>query len=247
MNHWWHVPLYVSARGLTHLRHPVPATECFEIEFDFVDHELRSCAPATAQRSPFAAASRRPSPTSTPRFMAAPHAARRRRSRIWTMPSEVADPIPFDLDTRARLLRPETRQRFWRVLVQADQVLQEFRGRLHRQDQPGAFLLGQLRPGGDALLRPPRAASAPGADAITREAYSHEVISVGFWPGDGDPGEAAFYCLRRARARRIWGGEVRPAAAFFDTRVGEFLLKYDDVRAGRSPRGRRVSLNMMCG
>ncbi len=157
LNHWWQVPLYVTARGLT--TSPIPYGDVsFEISFDFLDHQLR------IQTSDGAVRTLALAPRSVADFYREFMAALRALGleiKIWTMPVEVLDPIPFDQDDKHHSYVPEQAQRFWRILKQADRVLQQFRCGFTRQMQPGAFFLGQLRPGGHALLRPDGAA-APG-------------------------------------------------------------------------------------
>jgi hypothetical protein len=150
------------------------------------------------------------------------------------MPVELKDPIRFDLDTVHASYDPEYAHRFWRVLVSADQVFQSFSSNFLGKISPvhffwGSFDLAVTRFSGR------RAPEREGADAITREAYSHEVISAGFWPGNGGYGEAAFYCYAAPSPAGLSEAKVQPPAAYFDTTMGEFLLRYKDVRKDPNP------------
>src|ERR1700723_1780132 len=155
-------------------------------------------------------------------------------ARIHPMPVEIKDPIRFDLDTKHASYDPEYAHRFWRVLVNVDQIFQKFSSGFIGKISPvhffwGSFDLAVTRFSGK------RAPERPGADAITREAYSHEVSSVGFWPGGGDVKEAAFYSYMAPEPQGFKGARVQPDAAFYSKQVNEFLLMYDDVRKSESP------------
>ena len=198
VNHWWNVPLYVSARGLTTTAMPYEE-RFFEMEFDFIDHNLviKCSDGATATRGAGAEVCCDVLP-----------ARRWRRCtgsdievQIWKMPVEIPDPIPFDQDEQHASYDREYVERFWRVLRSSERVLQEFRSRFIGKCSPvhffwGSFDLAVTRFSGRPA--PPR----PDADVITREAYSHEVISHGWWPGQGPLGQAGILFLHRARARR---------------------------------------------
>ena len=150
------------------------------------------------------------------------------------MPVEIKDPIRFDLDTKHASYDPEYAHRFWRVLASVDQIFQKFSSGFTGKISPvhffwGSFDLAVTRFSGK------RAPERPGADAVTREAYSDEVISAGFWPGNGGYGEAAFYCYAAPSPDDLVNAKVEPAAAYFDTKMGEFLLRYNDARKQASP------------
>jgi Family of unknown function (DUF5996) len=155
-------------------------------------------------------------------------------ARIHPMPVEIKDPIRFDLDTKHASYDPEYAHRFWRVLASVDQIFQKFSSGFIGKISPvhffwGSFDLAVTRFSGK------RAPERPGADAVTREAYSDEVISAGFWPGNGGYGEAAFYCYAAPSPADLANAKVEPAAAYFDTKMGEFLLRYNDARKQPSP------------
>jgi hypothetical protein len=150
------------------------------------------------------------------------------------MPVEVPDPIPFDEDRVHASYDPDAAHRFWKILLSVQCVFEEFRSRFIGKCSPihffwGSFDLAVTRFSG--RLAPER----PGADRITREAYSHEVSSVGFWPGSGAIADPAFYSYSSPEPQGFRDWPVRPAAAKYDAQVGEFILMYDDVRNSSSP------------
>lgn len=231
VNHQWHVTLYVTARGLT--TSPIPhGTRIFEMVFDFLDHRLRIRTSDGDTR----ALTLQPQSVSTfyHRVMALldelelPVTINRR-------PNEVPEAVPFDEDDVHRAYDPDYAQRFWRALVQADRVFKVFRGRFTGKCSPvhffwGSFDLAVSRFNGS------RAPQRPDADAITREAYSHEVISAGFWPGGAGVEGPAFYSYTVPEPPGYSAAAVRPAAAFYHSELREFLLMYDEVRGAESPR-----------
>ena len=150
------------------------------------------------------------------------------------MPVEVPNPIPFDQDTVHAAYDPAMAEKFWRILLSIDAVFQDFRSEFIGKSSPvhffwGSFDLAVTRFSGR------KAPERPGADAITREAYSHEVSSVGFWPGGGNVPGAAFYSYAAPSPSGFAEARVRPETAKWDTGLGEFLLMYDDVRTSASP------------
>jgi Family of unknown function (DUF5996) len=150
------------------------------------------------------------------------------------MPVELKDPTRFDLDTVHASYDPDAAHRFWRVLISADQIFQSFSSNFLGKISPvhffwGSFDLAVTRFSGR------RAPERPGADVLTREAYSHEVISAGFWPGNGGYGEAAFYCYAAPSPAGLSDVKPEPPVAYFDANLGEFLLRYSDVRQQPSP------------
>jgi hypothetical protein len=230
LNHWWNVPLYVTARGLTTSAMPY-GDRSFKLQFDFIDHRLvlemsdgSSRAIALAPRS-VADFYRE--------FMAMLHAAGT-EVKIWKMPVEIPDPIPFDQDRTHASYDPECVQRFWRILVSIDGVLNEFRSRFIGKSSPvhffwGSFDLAVSRFSGR------RAPERANADRITREAYSHEVSSVGWWPGGGEITAPAFYSYTSPEPEGFKTYRARPAQAYYHSHLGEFILMYDDVRLAPSP------------
>jgi hypothetical protein len=231
INHWWGVPLYVNALGLTTSAIPY-AGGSFEVQFDFIHHQL---VIRTSNDAILAL-------TLTPRsvadfyrdFMAA-LASLGIAVKIWKMPVEIPDPIPFDQDTKHAAYDPEYANRFWRILVSCDEVFKEFRAAFIGKASPihffwGSFDLAATRFSGR------RAPAREGADSVTREAYSHEVISAGFWPGGGDVKGPAFYAYAAPEPAGFAQRLVRPAEAFYHPQLKEFILMYDDVRRAPSPR-----------
>jgi hypothetical protein len=231
MNHWWEVALYVNARGLT--TSPIPYGQCmFEIQFDFIEHKL------TIQTDHQANRTLELKPRSVADFYREFMSALDELGihvKIWKMPVEIANPIPFDQDTQHASYDPNFANRFWRILVASDAVLKEFRAEFIGKSSPvhffwGSFDLAVTRFSGR------RAPERPGVDPITREAYSHEVISCGFWPGGGDVKEAAYYAYAAPEPESFSRREVRPPEAYYDTQMKEFLLPYKAVRIANSPR-----------
>ena len=158
--------------------------------------------------------------------------------RIWTTPVEIADPIPFEQDRQHGAYDPDYANRFWRVLVQADRVLTAFRARFIGKASPvhffwGSFDLAVTRFSG---RRAPLHPGAPNvADRVTREAYSHEVSSCGFWPGGAGFEQPIFYSYAYAEPAGFKDAPVRPEAAFYAREMGEFILPYDAVRQAAAP------------
>jgi hypothetical protein len=155
--------------------------------------------------------------------------------KIWTMPQEFASPIPFEKDAVHASYDPEYAGRFWRALVAIDAVFKEFRGRFLGKSSPVHFFWGSF----DLAVTRFSGRKAPpidGADAVTREAYSHEVSSVGWWPGDESAKGAAFYSYASPEPDGFGKAPVRPAAATYCEDPPQFRLAYDEVRRARSPR-----------
>lgn len=233
MNHWWHVPLYVNARGLT--TSPIPlAGRDLEIAFDFLDHRLHvTCSDGRDDGFPLG-------PISVAAFYRQLMALLDRLGvevRIWTRPCEVADPIPFEADETHHAYDAEATQRFWRVLVQADRLMKVFRGRYLGKASPvhffwGSFDLAVTRFSGRRA--PEHAGSQLLPASVSREAYSHEVSSCGFWPG-GPGFEPLFYAYAYADPPGFAAADVRPSAASWDAGLGEFVLPYAAVRAAADP------------
>jgi hypothetical protein len=238
INHWWEVALYVNARGLTTSAIPY-GDENFEIDFDFIDHKLQIRTSWGAARS----LSLRPQ--SVADFYAEFMSTLRSMGidvKIWSTPVEIANPIRFEKDTQHASYDPEYAHRCWKILVICENVFQEFRARFIGKDSPvhffwGSFDLCVTRFSGR------RAPERPGADPVTREAYSHEVISAGFWPGGGDIQGPAFYAYTAPEPHRFAEQPVNPSQAFYHPQMKEFLLMYDDLR--RSPSRREALLSFL--
>jgi hypothetical protein len=155
--------------------------------------------------------------------------------KIWPMPVEIPNPIRFDQDTTHKSYDPAYVERFFHILVTLSPIFQEFRGRFIGKDSPvhffwGSFDLAVTRFSGR------RAPERPDADKVTREAYSHEVSSVGWWPGGGDLANPAFYSYAAPEPAGFKDYSVKPAQARYDEKMKEFLLGYDDVRSAANPR-----------
>jgi hypothetical protein len=229
VNHWWHVPLYVTARGLTTLSIPYDDRN-FEMAFDFIDHQLRiDASDGRTYRIPLA-------PMTVADFYARVMSALGELDidvRIWPMPVEVPAPIRFDLDRQHASYDAAWAQRWWRVLQRVDGVLQEFRGRFIGKCSPVHFFWGSF----DLAVTRFNGSRAPERpDPIMREAYSHEVISAGFWPGGGPIAGAAFYAYAAPEPSGLNAASIQPAAASYSRDLGEFVLMYEDVRSTGSPR-----------
>ncbi|HWE29210.1 MAG TPA: DUF5996 family protein, partial [Polyangia bacterium] len=230
-NQYWHVPFYVTARGLT--TSPIPyGDRTFEIHFDFIDHALVILTSDGDSRRLALV------PQSVADFYAATMRALGELgidARISDRPVEVPDPIPFTRDTAHCAYDGDAVRRFFEVLRRVDIVFKEFRGRFIGKSSPvhffwGSFDLAVTRFSGRAA--PPR----PDADKITRHSYNQEVVSVGFWPGGGGVDGAAFYAYAAPEPPGFAAARVRPAAAFYHPQLKEFILRYDDVRQAADPR-----------
>jgi len=235
VNHWWHVALYVTARGLTTSAIPYRGG-AFEMSFDFVDHRL------TIDTSEGAHKEIALEPRSVAEFYQLVMTALRDlgiRVRIWPMPVEVPSPIRFDRDTQHGSYEAEAVNRFWRVLLQADAVLKEFRSRFIGKCSPVHFFWGSFDLAVTRFNGRPTNAKAD-ADPITREAYSHEVTSAGFWPGTLAQGssaiDVAFYAYASPEPPGYKSARAGPAGAFYSPDLNIFILRYDDVRGAASPR-----------
>jgi len=227
-NHWWNVPLYVSARGLTTSAMPWRG-ELLEIEFDFRAHTLEFRLSSGAREE----MSLRQTPVAVfyARYMST-LAELGVHVKLWPMPVEIANPIRFDRDTVHAAYDPEAVGRFHRVLISVDRVLKQFATGFQGKISPthffwGSFDLCTTRFSGRPAAGPPR------PDAIQQEAYSHEVSSAGFWPGNGGYGKPAFYCYAAPVPQGL--AELKIAHGAWDPALGEFLLPYDHVRRAANP------------
>jgi hypothetical protein len=227
-NHWWNVPLYVSARGLT--TSPMPwRGGVLEIECDFQVHmvELR-LSNGEVRRVELGA---RPVADFYADYMAGLNALGV-EVNIWPMPVEVADPIRFNLDTAERPYERAAVERFHQTLMRVDTLLRQFSTGFQGKISPVHFFWGAMdlcvtRFSGRVASGPPR------PDPMQQEAYSHEVISAGWWPGNGGYGQPAFYCYAAPVPDGLSAKPIHPGA--WDAALGEFLLNYNDTLAAASP------------
>jgi hypothetical protein len=227
-NHWWNVPLYVSARGLTTSAMPWRG-DVLEVEFDFRAHlvELRMGSGKLAAVKLGA----RPVAEFYAEYMWV-LAGLGVEAKIWPMPVEVAAPVRFDLDTAARPYDAAAVTRLHQVLTRVDAQLKRFATGFQGKISPVHFFWGSF----DLCCTRFSGRKAGGvvrADKVQAEAYSDEVISAGWWPGNGGYGAAAFYCYAAPVPEGLAGKAVRPGA--WDAALGEFILKYDEVRASATP------------
>lgn len=230
INHWWNVPLYVTARGLTTSRIPY-GERSFELWFDFRRHHLG------LETNDGVLKTLHLGPRSVDDFYQEVMSMLRAAGievKIWPMPVEIPDPIPFDRDRQHASYDPKSVETFWRILQSVDSVFHQFRSEFVGKASPVHFFWGSFDLAVTRFSGRP-APERPGADAITREAYSHEVSSVGFWPGGGDVKDAAFYSYAAPEPRGFKEARVHPDAATYNKQLGEFLLMYEDVRRAASP------------
>jgi len=232
VNHWWNVPLYVTARGLTTSKMPCSGGRTLDIEFDFVAHVLHfRVSDGGAHDIPLG-----------PRSVADLYceifgvlALLGIPCTIWTMPVEIPDETrALDSDHDHRHYDYDAVERFWQVLERCDGVFNEFRSRFVGKCSPvhffwGSFDLAVTRFSG--RVAPARA----DADAITREAYSHEVSSVGFWPGDDRLELPSFYNYASPEPQGFRTARVSPSPTYYNEALGGFYLHYDDVRNAADP------------
>jgi Family of unknown function (DUF5996) len=235
MNHWWQVPLYVTCRGLTTSPIPNDGGVDFQIDFDFMDHRLLiEVSDGRSKSLPL-------EPCAVAEFY---HRVMDRLKAlglevpIWTMPVELPDPIPFEQDRMHAAYDRHQAQQFWRVLVDVDRVLKQFRSRFLGKASPvhffwGSFDMAVTRFSGRPA--PPHPGSPHVADRVTREAYSHEVSSCGFWPGNGGFGQPAFYSYAYPEPAGLADAQIRPEAAYYSRDFHEFILPYDAVRQSAAP------------
>jgi uncharacterized protein DUF5996 len=234
-NHSWHVTLYVTARGLT--TSPIPyGTRTFQIDFDFVDHQLR-LATSDGGTGQFALV-----PQSVSAFYARlmhEMAKLGLHVSIHVKPNEIADAIPFDRDETHRAYDREYVNRFWRILVQSERIFTAFRARFVGKCSPVHFFWGAPDfavtrfSGRSAPAHPGGVPNMP--DWVARDAYSHEVSSCGWWPGGGPIPHAAFYAYAYPEPAGFSLAAIKPDAAFYSADLREFILPYEAVRLCSSP------------
>jgi hypothetical protein len=236
-NHWWQVTLYVTPRGLTTSAMSYQRRQV-QINFDFIDHRLL-LRTSDGRMEQFAL---------TAQSVADFYAETMGRLRalgvdvhVWTMPSEIENAIPFDRDRDHASYDRDAVGRFHRQLMQANRLLAQFRSPYLGKCSPvhffwGSFDLAVTRFSGRAA--PPMRRGAPNVGAwVMREAYSHEVSSCGFWPGNGGFGRAAFYAYAYPEPAGFADGPIRPDAAYYDTSLKQFILPYEAVRTAPDPDG----------
>lgn len=235
VNHSWHTTLYVTSRGLT--TSPIPhGSRTFQINFDFIDHKL------LIQTSAGEVNTMSLVPRSVADFyeeLFAKLAELNLKVKIHTTPNELPNPIPFENDYEHASYDAEYANRFWRALVQADRVFKQFRARFIGKSSPGHFFWGSFDM---AVTRfsGRRAPEHPGGvphlpDWVTREAYSHEVSSCGFWPGNEQMPQPIFYSYAYPEPQGFSTATARPDGAGYSSDLKEFLFPYDEVRQSASP------------
>ena len=234
-NHSWHVTLYVTARGLTTGSIPY-GTRAFQIDFDFIAHELNiRCDDRRVGGFPLEAQS----VAVFYRRLTAEMKKLGLEVKINPKPNEVADATRFDQDEAHAAYDPDYAERFWRVLLQSDRIFKIFRARFVGKCSPVHFFWGApdlavTRFSG--RLAPAHPGGVPNLpDRVAREAYSHEVSSCGFWPGGGPVAYPAYYSYAYPEPEDFAKAPIKPAAAYYNTDLREFILPYDEVRKANSP------------
>lgn len=233
-NHWWNVPLYVTARGFSTSLMPHPGHQGFQIDFDFYDHEVKVATTSGGTES--VALGARPVASFYADMMDA-LADLDVETRIWPMPVEIEGAIPFPEDYEHTAYDPEQAQRFWLALTRIEPVFQLFRGRFVGKVSPvhlfwGALDLAVTRFSGQTA--PPHLGAAPNCGPqVMLEAYSHAVSSAGYWPGGG--GEGFFYSYAYPEPDGYKDFPVAPDGASYSAELGEFVLPYELVRAADDP------------
>jgi len=229
-NHWWNVPLYVTTRGLN--TSPIPYQhETFEVEFDFISHKLSIRTSEGEERAlglfPRSVADFYGDYVGNLRSLGIEVSFR-------LTPDEFDDLTPFDQDQHHAAYDAHYVENFRRILISADRVLKQFRSRFLGKCSPVHFFWGSFDLA-VSRFSDRRAPLPPDADSITREAYSHEVISCGFWPGDRRYKHPAFYSYTSPAPSGLENQAVRPSTARWETQLREFIFNYDDARATESP------------
>ncbi len=235
LNHSWHVTLYVTARGLT--TGPIAhGARVFEIEFDFIQHALRvSCSDGRGGSLPL----RGHSVASFYRQLMRALREMELPVVISLMPNEIAEAVTFPNDRLHTVYEKEPAERFWRVLLQTDRVFKIFRARFLGKCSPVHFFWGSFDiavtrfSGRTAPEHPGGVPHLP--NAVAREAYSHEVSSAGFWPGNDALPEPVFYSYAYPTPDGFAEALVRPAAASWNATLREFVLPYEAVRTSATP------------
>jgi hypothetical protein len=236
VNHHWNLTLHFTSRGLTTLPMNCSDGRTFQAVFDFVSHELQlTTSDGAVERIAL-------EPQTVAQFHARVKDALDRMKLsipVWSMPVEIPNPIRFEEDEAHRSYDAARAHDFWRALDSMRPVFEEFRARFIGKCSPvhffwGSFDLAVTRFNGR------RAPERPGADAMMREAYSHEVISHGFWPGSGDT-DASFYAYAAPEPAGFPQAPVKPRQAAYSAQLKEFLLPYEAVRSAASPEKELMS------
>ena len=234
LNHWWNVPLYVSATGLTTSLIPHPSGNSFQVDFDLCAHRLEIVTAFGGRRSiPLKSGPVAEFYTEVMHYLAELGVA----TTIWPMPVEIEDAIPIDTDTVHTGYDAEQAHRFWRALVQMVGVFEQFRSGFVGKSSPvhlfwGGLDLATTRFSGRPA--PPHPGGAPNCGPhVMLEAYSHEVSSLGYWPGGG--AEGVFYSYAYPQPAGYQQATIRPAEASWNDAMGEFILAYEHVRSARNP------------
>jgi hypothetical protein len=230
-NHWWHVPLYVTARGLS--TSPIPYRSLtFEAQFDFIEHRLIMNTSDGATRSiPL-----RPQAVADfyREYMDALDSLGI-TLKMWPVPVEVDAPIPFQDDHRHASYDADHVRRFFHMLLHANRVLARFKGRFLGKSSPMHFFWGAV----DLALTRFSGRRAPepkdSQSSMLREAMSHEEISFGFWPGSGTVADPAFYAYARPEPPALPSRSPRPPTAYYSRELADFILPYESVRSLASP------------
>jgi hypothetical protein len=234
LNHWWNVPLYVSANGLTTSLIPHPSGNSFQVDLDLVAHRLEIVTISGGRRS-IALTS---GPVADFYSEVMRHLAELGvGATIWPMPVEIEHAIRLDTDTAHTVYDAEQAHRFWRALVQMVGVFEQFRSRFVGKSSPvhlfwGGLDLATTRFSGRAA--PPHPGAAPNCGPhVMLEAYSHEVSSLGYWPGGG--GEGLFYSYAYPQPTGYQQATIHPPEASWNDEMAEFVLPYEQVRSARDP------------
>jgi len=230
-NHWWHVALYLTSRGLTTT--PMPhGARTFQVEFDFIDHRLVvETSDGATRELPLQAQA----VADFYREYLSTLDALGLRVKLWPVPVEAEHTIPFAEDRTHASYEAEHAHRFHRMLLHADRILKRFSGRFLGKSSPVHFFWGAF----DLALTRFSGRRAPehkeGESWLIREANSHEEISVGFWPGSGSVPEPAFYAYARPEPAGLAATPISPAGAYYHPELSDFILRYEDVRGAPSP------------
>ncbi len=229
LNHWWQVALYLTSRGLT--TSPVPCGwGMFEMQFDFIEHELEvHTSDGAGRRLPLRA---EPVSAFYRRVMDALEGLEI-PADIDTKPQEIPDTTPLDQDDRPREYDRDAMNRCWRIFASTADALEEFRGRFIGKCSPVHFFWGSFDV---TCTRFSGRKAPPRKGVISGPGYSHEDNSAGFWPGGSGIDGPAFYAYHAPTPEGLSEEKVGPAAAAWNSRLGEFILMYDDVRASKHPR-----------